>query len=120
MLLEWSNATKEDIEMFSGVIDPDKVARITKNTYVQRIEDMIELKVNRMEDEAREQIWHMMDDILLSSYPLIYDRLPEVEELRMGRQDPVRIEMVQHLLEISLAVDEENWPEYRKAMLNED
>ena len=116
----WNDfVTKEDLETESGVIDQDKVWALSLNTYLQYVEDFIEMDGHELPDIASEQVEDFMVEVFMSYTHAMEGRYPEPEEIREHLRKPENVEARRYWTYICVHANRENWAEFVKLIREE-
>ena len=111
--------TKEGLESEPGIVDQEKVRAISLNTYLQYIEDFIELGGNEYPDIASEQVEEFMTDVFTSYIHTMEGRYPEPEEISEHLRKPENIKARQYWTYICANANKDNWPAFVKKIREE-
>ena len=111
--------TKEDLESEPGVVDQDKIRALSVNTYLQFVEDFIELGGNEYPNIASEQVEDFMMHDFMSCFHVMEGRYPEPDEIVEHLRKPENVKARQYWTYICVHANKDNWPEFVKLIREE-
>lgn len=102
---------REDLESEPGVIDWEKVRALTVNSYLEYIEDCVEMGGYQIPMIARDQMEDVMFLTVCDTISATEGRKPDLDEIDEYMKSPENVEALRNWTYICSHATKENWPE---------